>query len=87
MVFWILLWSKSHGEQFSQVKRPVSPRRPLKLKGKNIKTFLLQHRNRTINIRIRIETFKMPFFLLCEMDNAIQQLTFEFLKVTINQKL
>ena len=24
MVFWILLWSKSHGEQFSQVERSAS---------------------------------------------------------------
>ena len=54
----------------------MSPRRSLKLKRKKHQKIFFATQNRIINIRIRIKTFEMPIFLLCEMDSAIQTVDF-----------
>ena len=65
----------------------MSPRRSLKLKGKKHQNISFATQNRIINIRIRTETFKMPIFCFVKWTVQYKQSTFEFLEVTINQKV
>ena len=65
----------------------MSPRRSLKHKGKKHQNISFATQNRIINIRIRIKTFEMPIFCFVKWTVQYKQSTFEFLEVTINQKV
>ena len=68
----------------------MSARRSLKIKGKKDKkyqniSFVTQ--NRIITTGIRIKIFDMPIFCFVKWTVQYKQSTFEFLEVTINEKV
>ena len=65
----------------------MSPRRSLKLRGNKHQNISFATQNRIINIGIRIKTFEMPIFWFVKWTVQYKQSTFEFLEVTISQKI